>query len=130
MNLVWCEQCRHSHDPASACLLDCEDCAADLVDEAVEFIRVADLEPRYQFVCEHPDDNRGELLTLRTESGERFCLDHFPWHSDDEQRHVLEQLRLMLAVVEPTDECSCWHNRRGELIYVETACPVHRGGAS
>lgn len=56
---------------------------------------LTDLQPRVEFVCEHPDDDRGAQLTLRTESSERYCVEHFPYHDEAERAATLDQLLLL-----------------------------------
>jgi hypothetical protein len=43
------------------------------------------VEPSHEFPCEHPACPPTPVLTLRTESSERYCVDHFPFADDAER---------------------------------------------
>lgn len=43
------------------------------------------LAPSHHYFCEHEDHPEILGLTFRTESSERYCVDHFPWEDAEER---------------------------------------------
>lgn len=56
---------------------------------------LSDFDPKPEYVCEHPEHDDVPTLTVRSESGERYCVPHFPWRDDTEERFVRSQLMLL-----------------------------------
>lgn len=47
------------------------------------------LQPSHAYACEHDDCGPESQLTIRTESSERYCFEHFPYIDEAERRAVV-----------------------------------------
>lgn len=53
-------------------------------------MKTALLQPSTDYACEHDaHDDPNPCTTFRTESSERYCVEHFPWDDDYERLHGL-----------------------------------------
>lgn len=85
------------------------------------------LQPSTGYVCEHSACPPVPFsITFRTESSERYCVDHFPWTDEQERLDALRFIgenpeAVLLGVQRPPqpdphsdwcESCQLWHQRR------------------